>query len=229
MFKENQDQENWAADFSLRLLILQKTRLKPQAQDQKVSNFRFCSSSSSPIKEGSWGLLPDQLQSRPASWWWQRCHSHSPQGWNSVEIGSPELGVLTLGIRIHNRMGRERNKLSRYFFERHQGDGKHNCHLLKNPLTLRVFSQKGLVCFSVTCLFYIYALYLSPEDLFLYIFIFEWAVVVFSIILSHMSKDKTNVGYENFYWWRDVREMVHGEKLLNLKQQHRVKLKIQPL
>lgn len=40
------------------------------------------------------------------SWWWQCCHSCFPQRWNSAEIGSLELAVLTLGIRIHNRMGR---------------------------------------------------------------------------------------------------------------------------
>lgn len=40
--------------------------------------------------------------------WWQHSQSHFPQRWNSVEIGSPALGVLTLGIRMHNRMGRKR-------------------------------------------------------------------------------------------------------------------------
>lgn len=156
-----------------------------------------------------------------ASWWWQRCHSHFPQRWNNVEIGSPALGVLTLGIRIHNRMGRNWTNYPdtslRGICKWRQGNGKQNWHPLNNPLTF-VFSLKKAVCVTLwhACT---NTLYLSPEDSFVHIFIYVW-VVVFIIIFSQMRTGTLNVG-DCLWEFLDIvfREMERGEKLVILKQQ----------
>lgn len=85
-----------------------------------------------------------------ARWWWQNCRSpHFPQRWNGVVIGSPALGVLTLGIRIHNRMWRKRKKIIQILlWEASVSDcretEKHHWHPLNNPLT-SLFSLKKAV------------------------------------------------------------------------------------
>lgn len=139
-----------------------------------------------------------------ASWWWQRCHFHFPQRWNNVEIGSPALGVLTLGIRIHNRMGRKRTNYPdtslRGICKWVHGNGKQNWHALNNPLTF-LFSLRKTVSVTLwhVCANIHSTLYLFPEELFVHIFIFAWVVVDFITILSQMRTGATNVGCENLY------------------------------
>lgn len=186
--------QNWTADTLLPLLVNHWLRIRGQvipgsaipAHHQSKTNPSGCHLISYSVVFGE-GL---------ASWWWQRCHSRFPQRWNSVEIGSPALGVLTLGIRIHNRMGRTNypDTSLRGICKWLQGNGKQNWHPLNNPLTF-LFSLRDAVSVA---LWHVCAN--------IYTVLVPWGLVHAHIYFcvggccfycSQMRTSRMNVGYEN--------------------------------